>query len=365
MKRLPPSYFVATGARWGACAIIFFTLWRTGALALSRSDGRMLLLCGYIVLYALIWTLVAPRFWVAARDGSIVVLYDLLLSALPVWLGGGWESPFLPFALTALIVPALGRGWLLGAMSAAAFLTLDQLILWTTSPNPQNLAESGQGLALIIRTLLPFVVVGIVFSGAALERWYRRRRYARAQHPHQEGGWSYDKTASNAAITGRPSSSAFEQPELSGQQQGLALKTRIHQRTLEQQAPASVELVIRQIKPALQAAGVALQVDLDGDERRVPQQIRSLLSKVIQVAVDNIITHAHAHNATITLFISPHSVWLQISDDGIGLLDGTAEPPGFHQIKRLRYRVEELDGHLRVEERSEGGVILQMRVPIE
>ena len=56
-------------------------------------------------------------------------------------------------------------------------------------------------------------------------------------------------------------------------------------------------------------------------------------------------------------------VLLAIRDHGEGLLDGTAEPPGFHQLRRLRYRVEEVEGSLLVHEEVGGGVSVTLRVP--
>jgi signal transduction histidine kinase len=52
-----------------------------------------------------------------------------------------------------------------------------------------------------------------------------------------------------------------------------------------------------------------------------------------------------------------------VRDHGNGLLDGTADLPGFHQIKRLRYRLAEVEGTLDVREDDGGGVLFIVRIP--
>ncbi|MDQ5852232.1 MAG: ATP-binding protein, partial [Chloroflexota bacterium] len=83
----------------------------------------------------------------------------------------------------------------------------------------------------------------------------------------------------------------------------------------------------------------------------------------VEVGLDNVRCHAHTREAEVTVATDETNVLLIVRDHGTGLLDGTAEPPGFHQIKRLRYRIEEVEGTLNVREHEAGGVVVTARVP--
>ncbi len=118
MKRIPQQFLFAVGARWVACGIVVFVLLRMGAFA-RPTNGVQLVLLSYSLVYTACWTWLLRRWWVRVRDGSWLLLYDLGLSALPVWAGGGWNSPFFPIALGALVIPALSLRWRSGVINSS------------------------------------------------------------------------------------------------------------------------------------------------------------------------------------------------------------------------------------------------------
>lgn len=365
MWRFPKTYLLLiAGARWGAWLLTLLLVWQSGLFARLGDNPQPLLWLSYITLYTLLWSLQLPRFVSHAREGSVIVLYDLLLTALPLWFSGGWGSPFLPVLLSAIVVPAAVRSWSGGMLIASAALAIDQLILWTTALNPLEITTNGQSLALMGRTLLPFGVAAAVVLSAEFWRWLLRVRQRRARQNTPPVRWEYppveslsNRSSGDAPISyDRPSSATTSLARTWG-------KERASQPTLERRSPATVQAALRHFMPDFQSAGVTLAMQIEGDERQLPSNIRELLIKAIEIALDNVLSHARAHEAKVALDVMPEHVVLQVCDDGIGLFDGTAEPPGFHQIKRLRYRAQELGGVLRVEERDEGGVELQLRLP--
>ncbi len=378
MKRFLKNYMVAVVARWSAWLIVLLLLWNNGTFN-TPSEPRhalSLMLLSYTTIYALLWTRQLPRFATRTNDGSVIILYDLVLSALPMWPTGGWSSPFLPFALSVLVVPTVSRGWRGGSLVAAILLALDQIMLWTLRPNPWEIATSEHNLrvfgrtflvegsiALLGWTLVPFGLVAVIASLRALWQRYARRVAERAQRPAlrvqwdhvtvrsvlgdaDEAGTSYADTTSGESELSRPWS-----------------KERSNQPTLERRSSTSINGALRHLRPELQAAGVALAVQLEGDEARVPQQVQALLTKALEIALDNVISHAHARSVVVALQFGQDAAQVVVCDDGVGFYDGTAEPPGFHQLKRLRFRAAELGGELRVEEQAEGGVKFALRVP--
>lgn len=364
MRRFPKTNLLLAGARWAAWLLTLVLVWQSGMFAGLGSDPQPLLWLSYSTLYSLLWTLHLPRFVSRTRQGSAIVLYDLLLTALPVWFSGGWSSPFLPMLLSAIVVPAAVRSWSGGMLVAAAALAIDQLILWTTALNPLEIAASGQSPALMGRTLLPFGVAAGVVLGGELWRWLLRVRGRRARMHTPPVRWEYppaeplpNRSSGDTPVSyDRPSSATPTLARSWG-------KERAGQPTLERRSPATVQAALRTFMPDFQSAGVSLAMQIEGDERNLPSNVRELLIKAIEIALDNVLSHARANETRVALEVLSESVVLRVCDDGIGLFDGTAEPPGFHQIKRLRFRAQELGGHLRVEERDEGGVELQLRLP--
>jgi hypothetical protein len=365
MLRFPKTYILLiAGARWAFWLVTLALVWRSGALIQPESDTQPLLWMSYLTLYTLLWTLQLPRFVARAREGSVIVLYDLLLSALPIWFSGGWSSPFLPALISVILVPAMVRGWSGGLLVAAAVLAMDQTILWTTALNPWVLASNGQSLALLGRTLLPFGVTAAIVLSGELWRWWRDARRHRARQARLPLRLEYPPVQSLMERPGDDAPLTYDRPARS--EPALARtwsKERASQSTLERRAPATVQAALRHYMADFQSAGVILALQIEGDERQLPTQIRELLIKAIEIALDNVLSHARAREAQVALEMTPGAVALRVCDDGIGLFDGTAEPPGFHQIKRLRFRAQELGGELRVAERDEGGVELHLQVP--
>jgi hypothetical protein len=195
MKR-PPLYIVAVSARWIACGIAVLLAWRAGALV--PLNGTHVLLLSASVTYTACWAWLLRRWHTRVRDGSLLFFYDLLLSALPMWLSGGWHSPFLPVALAALVVPALNLRWRNGLVAAACFTVLDQAVLWSTTPTPWQLAQAGQAVPLVARTLLPYGVV-LVLTGA-VRVWYRTQRQTDQRQRALEHGVKADVELAHAHI---------------------------------------------------------------------------------------------------------------------------------------------------------------------
>ncbi len=378
MKRLPRNYVVAAVTRWSAWLGVLLLLWNNGTFSHlgSPSHAVPLMLVSYITIYTVLWTRQLPRIVRRTNDGSVVVLYDLILSALPLW-HGGWASPFLPFALSVLVVPAISRGWRAGLLVAAIFLALDQIILWTTKPNPWEVAYSEQSLTLfgetllihgslvlVTRTLLPFGVVAVVVAAVRAREHYGLRRARRAKRATPKPQWEHPAVPS---MLDEPDDALPSYGRPQGPPPPLEppwSKERASQPTLERRSSTTIRAALQHLRPELAAAGLALSTQLEGDEARLPHKVQTLLTKAVEVALDNVMSHARAHSVVVSLWIGHEAARLSVCDDGIGLYDGTAEPPGFHQLKRLRFRAQEIGGELRVEERADGGVQFELRVPI-
>ena len=110
-----------------------------------------------------------------------------------------------------------------------------------------------------------------------------------------------------------------------------------------------------------------IRVQVTGDPRPVPSEVRHALLRVTQSAVANIKLHARANNASVTLGYLPDAVTLDVYDDGRGFDPGTVPPPsetGGYGLRAMRQRVEQLGGELSVESTPGEGTIIAAQLPV-
>jgi hypothetical protein len=259
---------------------------------------------------------------------------------------------------------------------AAVFLAVDQVMLWTTRDNPLDIAFSDQqfslfgygisidgSFVLLCRTFLPFAVVAVVVGVGNFRRNYLERQRQQAKRVAPQLHWERATVRSMLDADDEASPSYNSAPGQASEPPRLWGKERAGQPTLERKSSTSIQVALQQLRVELKAAGVVLSTQIHGDETAVPQKIHALLTKAVEIALDNVISHARAQAVDLELVIGADAAVLTICDDGIGLYDGTAEPPGFHQLKRLRFRAQELGGTLQVEERPDNGVRFELHVP--
>ncbi len=113
---------------------------------------------------------------------------------------------------------------------------------------------------------------------------------------------------------------------------------------------------------AARVLGFAPQLRLDGPvESTVSDEVRTELIATLREALGNAARHAHARSVVVEVRSDDH-ITLSVRDDGIGLGD-QPRTGGGHGLVNLRARAEKLGGHCRVENHTEGGVLLTWRVP--
>ncbi|KQB86991.1 Sensor histidine kinase LiaS [Corynebacterium lowii] len=95
--------------------------------------------------------------------------------------------------------------------------------------------------------------------------------------------------------------------------------------------------------------------------RELPDEIASALLRVAQEALTNVVRHAHASRARITVAAWERELTLDIFDDGTGF-----DPHATHGfgLPGIRSRLRELGGHLTIDS-SPRGTVVAARVPWE
>ncbi len=115
----------------------------------------------------------------------------------------------------------------------------------------------------------------------------------------------------------------------------------------------------------LEAAGVRTVLDEARYQReRVPAYADIALFKVAREAATNIVRHAGAQRAWISVAVMGGCAHLEVADDGRGISGADLEAAEGHGIAGMRQRVEVLGGMFKVGERAGGGSAVRVRIPL-
>jgi signal transduction histidine kinase len=114
--------------------------------------------------------------------------------------------------------------------------------------------------------------------------------------------------------------------------------------------------------------GIEVKMRLNLNPGRLPETIELSLFRIVQEGLSNILRHAQATEVEIALaHTSPRMLMMTIADNGCGLdedFDLTRLSAfGHYGLLGISERVGLLSGHLRIHNRSEGGLLLQVEVP--
>ena len=364
MQRVLP----ALKSRRALIPVITFR-WLLWALAIGVLSARPSLRAGSVVVpttilvattaaYTLLWTFRLPALTRLAVRWPLLLLVDLCLSLVPAWLSGGWRSPFALFALGALILPGALFRWRGALLAIAAYFACDQIGAWVLSR-----------LGVVGPLASPFVDLLYLWPIIAAALWPLSLTLCRLRAGRSAPATAAPATSLSAILPrNRPAANtaaaAIASREAGSTSTALSL-TRARPQTLEH--PPLVELYasIRQVVSEAEDQDLTVRLVIDGAEPVLPPGHVQVATKAVEIALDNIRRHAHTREAEVRITSDRASILLAIRDQGAGLLDGTAEPPGFHQLKRLRYRLEEIEGSLDVRDETSGGVVVTARLPYQ
>jgi signal transduction histidine kinase len=108
-------------------------------------------------------------------------------------------------------------------------------------------------------------------------------------------------------------------------------------------------------------AGVPVHVHVDGDPFALPRAIELSAYRVVQEGLTNVLKHAGASRADVTLRYSPEELTIEVRDDGDGR--GAADGLG-HGLVGVRERVKIYGGEMSAAAAPEGGFVLSTRFPL-
>ena len=130
-------------------------------------------------------------------------------------------------------------------------------------------------------------------------------------------------------------------------------------------APEALPDTLRRVAESA-AHGVAVQVRVHGDPVAVPSSVASALVRSTRGALANVVEHAGARSAVVSLTYHPDEVLLDVRDDGHGFDPALAGPRGERGrgLHGIRHRAAELGGSADVESRAGEGTTVSVRFPL-
>jgi signal transduction histidine kinase len=125
--------------------------------------------------------------------------------------------------------------------------------------------------------------------------------------------------------------------------------------------PTRVLSEVPDLAAPLRAAGVRVDVDLDGPEERVPSPVGAAAYRIVQEALTNVLRHANASSAAVRVAIGTRSVEIDVLNDGAV----TPAPNGSGRgLRGMAERAEALGGRIDAGPRPEGGWQVHAVLPL-
>ena len=126
---------------------------------------------------------------------------------------------------------------------------------------------------------------------------------------------------------------------------------------------AGIAAALDDLVAPLAATGVAVDVDVSGDED-APRSSVALLWRVAQESVRNVARHARADRMSVTLRRQGDALVLEVVDDGVGFDAGAAREGDRFGLRGTASLVREHGGTMEVDSTPGSGTMVRVEVPI-
>jgi signal transduction histidine kinase len=108
--------------------------------------------------------------------------------------------------------------------------------------------------------------------------------------------------------------------------------------------PTRVLSEVPDLAGPLRAAGVRVDVDLDGPEERVPSPVGAAAYRIVQEALTNVLRHADASSAAVRVAIGTRSVEIDVRNDGVAAVTDPPPNGAGAGLRGMAERAEALGG---------------------
>lgn len=117
---------------------------------------------------------------------------------------------------------------------------------------------------------------------------------------------------------------------------------------------------------ATQDSGVTIDIRVDGHPSPVAPEVATAVLRTARGALANVVEHAHATTATVSLTYQPDSISLDVRDNGIGFEQQPQTGPGARGtgLAGIRDRAENFGGTVAVETSPNDGTTIAVNLPL-
>lgn len=124
-------------------------------------------------------------------------------------------------------------------------------------------------------------------------------------------------------------------------------------------APAPGLAQIENLLETARRTGLGVAVVVEGDRRPLPAAVDLAGYRIVQESLTNVIRHAGAAHATVSIRYRPGCVEVEIGDDGCG----SDRKAGGHGLAGMRERAKALGGELQAGRSATGGFTVVAHIP--
>jgi signal transduction histidine kinase len=110
-------------------------------------------------------------------------------------------------------------------------------------------------------------------------------------------------------------------------------------------------------------SGQPVRLRVTGDRFPLPGGLNISAYRIIQEGLTNVLKHANASEAVVSLRYAPAELSIEIQDNGQGMALGNGHHPG-HGLIGIRERVRLYDGEMTTSRPEGGGFLLRVRLPV-
>ena len=324
-----------------------------------------------------VWMLGSTAVWVADMTVSpvavywVFVLFFVALRAFSNWVGYAWVAVCLGVSVGMQIPAGLTLGGVMGpALSAVVVVAINYAFATITRVSRERQQLIDELLATRDRLAETERAAGVA---------QERERLAHELHDTVAQNLSSIQMLLHSAekdVRGSLPEAAAQQPLRKMETARRAASNNLAETRAMIAALAPAPLTEASLRDALTrvagdfgaAGGLDIGVEVDGDAVPLPMRVEAGLLRIAQGAVSNVVTHAGASAARITLTYAPGEVRLDVVDNGRGFDVGAqrSKPSGLGHLglDAMRSRAAELGGRLEIESAPGGPTALSVAVPV-
>jgi PAS domain S-box-containing protein len=110
-------------------------------------------------------------------------------------------------------------------------------------------------------------------------------------------------------------------------------------------------------------SALKITADIAVPKSRIGEKASTVLFRITQEAMTNVVRHARASRVDISLREAGDAIELVVADDGVGITEDQTRGPNSFGIQGMRERAHEFGGNVSIAGKEGGGTVLAVRLP--